>query len=215
MNDEEITIETQYTPNPERVRKFRVLFFDLSIHVTVTATPSVVRAWLKKALHRFCHNVNHRRLVVGLGVQWTSSSDAAETLQLGIGHMCLVFQIHHAPRVPLALRRFLSDSDHTFVGVWNYRDQDMLRRSQHRLLVPSLVDIRDVVADKKGWSRQLSMETLADDLLGFEDVKKPTFIGRSEWDDYPLRDEQVQYASVDAFLSFKMGKALHVWNWNR
>jgi ribonuclease D len=46
-------------------------------------------------------------------------------------------------------------------------------------------------------------------------VKKPTFIGRSEWDDYPLRDEQVQYASVDAFLSFKMGKALHVWNWNR
>jgi ribonuclease D len=59
------------------------------------------------------------------------------------------------------------------------------------------------------------METLAHHLLGFEDVKKPTFIGRSEWDDYPLQDEQVQYASVDAFLSFKMGKALHVWNWNR
>jgi hypothetical protein len=149
MNDEEITIETQYTPNPERVRNFRVLFFDVSIHVTVTATPSVVRAWLKKALNRFRHNVHSGRLVVGLGVQWTPSANAAETLQLCIGQLCLVFPLHYAPRVPLALRRFLSDSDHTFVGVWNYRDQDMLRRSQHRLLVPSLVDMRDVVADKK------------------------------------------------------------------
>jgi hypothetical protein len=215
MNDEEITIETQYTPNPERVRKFRVLFFDLSIHVTVTATPSVVREWLKKALHRFRHNVNHCRLVVGLGVQWTPSSDSAATLQLCIGHLCLIFQLHHSPRIPLSLRRFLCDSDHTFVGVWNHMDQDMLRRSQHGLLVPSLVDIRDVVADKMGWSRQLSMETLADELLGFEGVTKPTWIGRSDWDAYWLRDEQVQYASVDAFLSFKMGKALHVWNWNR
>jgi hypothetical protein len=38
---------------------------------------------------------------------------------------------------------------------------------------PSLVDIHNVV-EAKGWSRMLSMEKLADFLLGFEDMKKPT-----------------------------------------
>jgi hypothetical protein len=210
MNDEHITITTT---NTQRLRIFRVLFFDRSIHVTVTSTPSEVRRWLKNAMHRFRIDVRRRRLVVGLGVQWTPSSDSAATLQICIGNLCLVFQLHHAPRVPLYLRRFLSDSDHTFVGVWNYNDQDMLRRSKHRLRVPRLVDIRDVVEEKKGWSRQLSMETLSEDLLGFKDVTKPAWVRRSDWEAYWLEEEQVQYAAVDAYLSFRMGKALHVWNW--
>lgn len=57
------------------------------------------------------------------------------------------------------------------------------------------------------------METLAEFLLGFEEVKKPTGIGRSDWEAFWLSKEQVQYACVDAFLSFSMGKVLHVWNW--
>jgi hypothetical protein len=90
--------------------------------------------------------------------------------------------------------------------VWNYNDQDMLR-------VPSLVDIHDVVEEKKGWSRHLWMETLAEDLLGFQGRDEAACVGRSDWEASWLEEEQVQYASVDAFLSFRMGKALHVWNW--
>jgi len=106
--------------------------------------------------------------------------------------------------------RFLSDSNHTFVDVWNYNNQDMLRRSKHKLRVPSLVDIRDVVEEKKGWSRQLLMEMLAEDLLGLKDVTKPAWVGRSDWDASWLEEEQVQYASIDVFLLFRMGKTLHV-----
>ena len=90
----------------------------------------------------------------------------------------------------------------------------MLKSSKHILDVPSLVDIRDMVEKKKGWSRQASMETLAEDLLGFKYVMKPASIGMSDWKAYWLDEDQVQYASVDAFLSFRMGKALQVWNWN-
>ena len=214
MNHEHISTRPLSNPKPHRVRNFRVSFFDYTIDVTVTSTPSVVRRWLRKALHRFRHNVRHCRLVVGLGVQWSPSSNSAATLQLCMGQLCLVFQLYHAPRVPLSLRRFLADPDNTFVGVRNYSDQDMLRRSEHILDVPSLVDIRDVVEQKKGWSRQVSMETLAAHLLGLEDVMKPASIGSSDWKAYRLDEDQVQYASVDAFLSFRMGKALHVWNWN-
>lgn len=87
----------------------------------------------------------------------------------------------------------------------------MLHRSKRRLCVPSDVDVRDVVEEKKGWIRQLSMETLAEDLLGFKDMTKPAWVGRSDWEASWL-EEQVQYDSVDAFLSFRMGKALYIWN---
>ncbi|XP_062151232.1 uncharacterized protein LOC133859730 [Alnus glutinosa] len=131
-----------------------------------------------------------RHLVVGLGLQWTSSSDSVVTLQLFIGNLCLVFQLPHAPRVPLYPRRFLSDSDHTFIGVWTHNDQDMLRR-------PKL----------------LSTKTLSEDLLSFKDVTKLAWVRRSDCEAYWLEEEQVQHAAVDAYFSFRMGKALHVWNW--
>lgn len=69
----------------------------------------------------------HRRLIVGLGAQWTPSSDSATTFQLCVGNLCLTLQLRHIPHVPLQLRRFLSESNHTFVGVWDYNDQNMSR----------------------------------------------------------------------------------------
>ncbi|KAG6667957.1 hypothetical protein I3843_01G127700 [Carya illinoinensis] len=214
MNDGRITIETHHSSDPQRFRTFTVHFFhSYRIHVILTSTPAVVRAWLRKVRSRFLTHIRSRRLVVGLGVQWNPYYASAATLQLCIGHRCLVFQLFHAPRIPSALRRFLSDTGNTFVGVCNHRDEDMLLGSKHRLLLSNLVDVRDVVTATKGWSRSLSMEELASRILGFKGVEKPERIGRSAWDDYWLSEKQVQYASVDAYLSFSMGKALNVWKW--
>ncbi|KAK9031954.1 hypothetical protein V6N11_056239 [Hibiscus sabdariffa] len=47
----------------------------------------------------------------------------------------------------------------------------------------------------------MSMEKLAESILGAADVKKPKWIGRSAWDTYRLSSEQVQYACVDAYNS--------------
>ncbi|XP_040991155.1 uncharacterized protein LOC121238368 [Juglans microcarpa x Juglans regia] len=179
MNDH-ITIEPHHSPNPQRLRTFTVHFFhNHHIHVTLTSTPAVVRGWLHKVRPLFFTHIHSRRLVVGLGVQWNPYSASAATLQLCIGHRCLVFQLFHAPRVPRFLRLFLSNTDNTFVGVWNHRDKDMLLDSKHELSVSNLVDVRDVVAATKGWSRSLSMEELTGRILGFKDVEKPERIGRS------------------------------------
>ncbi|XP_022761286.1 uncharacterized protein LOC111307534 [Durio zibethinus] len=215
MNDDNITIVSHFNPNPNKFRTFTVTFFTDAITTTVTSTPSVVRNWLFNVLR--LHRIRRHRLVVGLGVQWNPYSSVdhppAATLQLCIGRQCLIFQLLHANHVPLSLRRFLADPRNTFVGVWNHSDEAMLLRSKHRISVSRVVDARDVAAERNGLSRQLSMEKLAEIFLGADDVKKPKRVGVSAWDAYWLSLEQVQYACVDAFVSFELAKALKVWSW--
>ncbi|MBA0710675.1 hypothetical protein Golax_009945, partial [Gossypium laxum] len=179
MNDDYITISPHFNPDPYRFRTYTVTFFSTPIITTVTTTPSVVRNWLFRVL---------------------------PTLQLCIGHQCLIFQLLHADTVPLSLRRFLNDPRNTFVGVWNHSDIAMLLRSEHRLSVSRVVDARHVAAERNGLSPQLSMEKLAEILLGAPDVRKPQSIGVSNWNDYRLSLEQIQYACVDAYVSFELGR---------
>lgn len=89
----------------------------------------------------------------------------------------------------------------------------MLRGSKHGLAVSSLVDIRHVAAEWRGLRLQISMERMAELILGINGVKKPSETGRSDWNVYWLSEEQVMYACLDAFLSFSMGKTQKVWNW--
>ncbi|KAE8734193.1 Mevalonate/galactokinase family protein isoform 1 [Hibiscus syriacus] len=216
MNDDYITISRHYDPNPYSFRTFTVNFFSTPITTTVTATPAVVRDWLYRVLS--VHRSRRHKLVVGLGVQWNAFSSTtpppAATLQLCIGRQCLIFQLLHTNTVPLYLRRFLEDPTITFVGVWNHSDEEKLYWSNHRLSVSRLIDARDVAADRHGFSRQLSMEKLAEYILGTGGVMKPQRIGLSAWDTYWLSLEQVQYACVDAYISFELGKELEVWDWD-
>ncbi|KAE8714241.1 Mevalonate/galactokinase family protein isoform 1 [Hibiscus syriacus] len=217
MNDEHITISPHSNTKPNRFRTFTVTFFSKPIKTIVTATPAVVRKWLSRVL--YFHRIRSHKLVVGLGVQWNPSSPIdrppASTLQLCIGSQCLIFQLMHANAVPLALRRFLADPRNTFVGVWNHRDEAMLSCSKYGLKVSRLIDAREVAAERNGLSRQISMEGLAEIILGAGGVEKPKRIGCSDWDNYRLSLEQVQYACVDAHVSFELGRALKAWNWEK
>ena len=55
--------------------------------------------------------------------------------------------------------------------------------------------------------RSAGLKTLAARVLGM-DVEKPQRITMSRWDNVRLTDEQVQYACVDAFMSFEVGRTL-------
>lgn len=89
----------------------------------------------------------------------------------------------------------------------------MLQSSKHNLFVSGLIDLVDVASARRGYSKVISMETLADRELGLEGVRKDPVVGRSNWDAFWLSDDQVEYASVDAFVSFLLGKTLKAWNW--
>ncbi|XP_043710593.1 Werner syndrome ATP-dependent helicase homolog [Telopea speciosissima] len=207
MNEDNISIYAHCNADGHLRQIFTVNVFGKRVYTTVTCRSSVVRKWIYKI--RFQHRLKRHRLVVGLGVQWRPnlSYRVAATLQLCVGRQCLVFQIINANNIPRILRRFLSDHLTTFVGVRNYVDSGMLSKD-FNLYVNRIVELGSM-ANIRG----ASMETMASDILGFHEIKKPEFIGRSRWDDRRLTDHQVQYACVDSNLSFEIGKKLKAWNY--
>ncbi|KAK4404548.1 hypothetical protein Sango_0823400 [Sesamum angolense] len=183
-----------HSPNPAKLETYTVICHSHRVHTVVTAKPAVVREWVHKIRYHHRHQLRHGRLVVGLGVQWVPGHNSPPaTLQLCVGHHCLIFQLLHAAHSPAILRRFLSEPGVKFVGVWNYRDASMLRNSKHRLHISQLVDVRVVASDLRGCSRGASMESLAAKILGMDGVKKE-WVGRSAWDETWLSQEQVEYA---------------------
>lgn len=76
----------------------------------------------------------------------------------------------------------------------------------HEVSVSRVIELRDVAEERRGLRRKL---------LVFEGAEKPSRIRRSNWEAYWLSDEQVQYACVDAFVNFLLGKELQAWDWDR
>ncbi|WOH15837.1 hypothetical protein DCAR_0935383 [Daucus carota subsp. sativus] len=210
-----VRIKPTFADRRYRRRTFTVKCHDRVILTTVTSTPAVVRSWLHRVISSFIHHFRARRLVVGLGVQWREDCSQAATLQLCVGRFCLIFQLLYARNVPRSLRRFLSNPNITFVGVGNSRDRGMLSRSRHEIDVDQLVDARYVAAERRNISVRVSMERLAEMILGMSGLDKPEEIGRSNWNVSLLSHKQVVYACVDAFVSFCLGRDLDAWDWNR
>ncbi|KAI5018788.1 hypothetical protein ZWY2020_043676 [Hordeum vulgare] len=177
---------------------------------TVTSDPGVVRRWVYTTRWR-----NQRRLcsggvlTVGMGVQWTPPRrrlpDGAEprpaTLQLCCGRRCLVFQIGRAgaDRVPLVLRRFLEDARVRFVAYDVLSDCSKLS-AHYGLRVACPRELRKVTG-----MGNASMESMAEQLLGWRGVKKAQRVGAGNWDVSTLSKKQVRYAAVDAFVSCCLG----------
>ncbi|KAK7256846.1 hypothetical protein RIF29_30383 [Crotalaria pallida] len=190
---------------------YDVTFHSHYIQTLLTSDPSFVHSWLSHTRRLY---PDHRHLTVGLDVEWRPNPSTSRrrnpvaTIQLCIAHRCLIFQVLHAPSVPPSLAAFLADASNTFVGVGIEADAEKLLED-YELRVVNFVDLRDVAAGKME-ERELKnagLKTLSSRVLGLE-VEKPREVSTSRWDNRWLSDEQVQYACVDAFVSYKIGMRL-------
>ncbi|KAK7256838.1 hypothetical protein RIF29_30367 [Crotalaria pallida] len=210
-------------PNPNPVRNYisivdhslpydthnlyDVTFHSHSIRTLLTSSPPHVDSWISQTL-------SHRRnLIVGLDVEWrpnfsSNSDNPVATVQLCVADRCLIFQILHAPSIPRSLASFLADTRNTFVGVGIEEDVEKLL-VDYNLRVGNTVDLRGVAADYYGERglRQAGLKALSLRVLGLE-VEKPRRVSMSRWDNVWLTAEQVQYACVDAFVSYEVGRRL-------
>ncbi|KAF6985355.1 hypothetical protein CFC21_003229 [Triticum aestivum] len=177
---------------------------------TVTSDPAVARRWVHTARWRKVGHLRSRaELIVGMGVQWTPSfrrlSDGAEarpaTLQLCCGRRCLVFQIGRAGagRVPLVLRRFLEDGRVDFVG-YNVLSDCSKLSAHYGLRVACPQELRKVTGIGNA-----SMESMAEQVLGWRGVKKAERVGAGNWNVSTLSKKQVRYAAADAFVAYYLG----------
>nr|XP_043616960.1 Werner Syndrome-like exonuclease [Erigeron canadensis] len=194
---------------------YDVTFFQTTIYTLVTNTPSFVDTWISDTQQQ---QQNHPR-IIGLDVEWRpnqarNSDNPVAVLQLCVNNRCLIFQILHSPDVPTSLKNFLKNPNYTFVGVGIENDVEKLIED-YNLGVEKMVDVRTVAADFYGMKelKNAGIKDLAMRVLGKE-VNKPKGVTMSRWDNEWLVPSQVQYACIDAFLSFEIGRVLMSENQN-
>ncbi|MQM02340.1 hypothetical protein Taro_035107 [Colocasia esculenta] len=172
--------------------------YDLRVHgrhrvlATVTRRPATVRSWLHGIRRLYGHRYKREDLVVGLGVQWrfnrhNAGNEPVATIQLCIGHRCLIFQVFRAPAIPRALSRFLADPSITCVSVGIAFDRRKLAKHCN-LDVANGVELRQ----RAGMGRA-SLQEMAREFLGWElDDRelKPPAVGLSNWEDLLLNKIQ-------------------------
>ncbi|CAN6577188.1 unnamed protein product [Malus baccata var. baccata] len=202
---------TDYELDYDTHSLYRVDFFDDYITTLVTHTPSKVKSWINKT--RYLHRYRLHKLIIGLDVEWRPSftngvNNPVATLQLCVGHRCLIFQLLHTPGIPSRLFNFLADPDFTFVGV-GIKDDVRKLYLEYGLAVRRFVDLRELEARRYGWSvqRNIGLKDMAADVLG-QEFEKPKTITMSHWDNPSLSLAQIKYACIDAFVSFEIGRAL-------
>ncbi|PSS33485.1 Werner Syndrome-like [Actinidia chinensis var. chinensis] len=190
---------------------YDVNFFSDKIHTLVTHTPSYVDGWISEI--EDIHRNRLHSLIVGLDIEWRPNNryhdNPVATLQLCVDRRCLIFQLIYAPFVPQSLDRFLANPLYSFVGVGVDNDVEKLA-NDYDLSVATTVDLRSLAAAEYGVRemRNMGLKDLAMQVLGKE-VVKPRWITMSRWDNEYLSASQVQYACIDAFLSFEIGRCLN------
>jgi ribonuclease D len=187
-----------------------VAFEGHDIKTTVTSSGTAVKRWLQEI--RYMYRWVYHKLIVGLDVEWRPSYSRVQNptalLQLCVGRRCLIFQLLHADYIPDDLEDFLADPGFRFVGVGVQEDANRLD-NDHRLRVATTVDLRGLAADgmQMPWLRQAGLKGIASAVMG-ANIEKPQKVRVGPWDAYELSDEQINYACIDAFVSFEVGRKL-------
>lgn len=187
-----------------------VAFGEHVITATVTSSGVAVEGWLGEV--RSLYRCPIGDVVVGLDVEWRPSFGGAQNpvalLQLCVYRHCLIFQFLHADYVPAALAGFLADPGYCFVGVGVEADAERLS-DDRCLAVANTVDLRVLAAEKlnRPELRQAGLQAVVRAVMG-ANLVKPRRVTMSRWDAYCLSDEQIQYACIDAFVSFEVGRRL-------
>lgn len=190
-----------------RYKLYDVFFFSDRILTTVTSNPDVVTNWISGI--EYVHRSRLNRLIVGLDVEWRPNftrhqNNPVATLQLCVGRRCLIFQVIYCEYIPESLKEFLLNPRYAFVGVGIANDIEKLEED-YTLRVNNSVDLREL-ADCS--LRNAGLKRLCQAVLGKE-MEKPKHVAIGRWDNECLDNDQVQYACVDAFVSFEIGRCMN------
>ncbi|KAL6543131.1 hypothetical protein OROHE_010651 [Orobanche hederae] len=136
-------------------------------------------------------------------------SNKSATLQLCIDKKCLILQLFYMDEIPNPLKSFLMNPNFTFVGV--EVDQDVAKlRDEYGLGCARSMDIRAEIMARRSylfWKPRPGLKDLARVVCGLR-MEKPIHVCRSDWQARVLSEEQVEYACIDAFASYKIGHKL-------
>ncbi|KAL0322631.1 UNVERIFIED_CONTAM: hypothetical protein Sangu_1882400 [Sesamum angustifolium] len=160
----------------------------------------------------------HHKLLVGIDTEWLpnrapGADHPVAILQLCVGQHCLIVLLLHADCIPPSLHAFLADPRHVFCGVGVQEDVNKLF-DDHGLIVGNTADLNELarLASEVDWweYNHMGLKKMALAILDMP-MMKPLQVTLSKWDSRNLNFEQVEYAAIDAFVSFRIALALCSW----
>ncbi|KAF7086932.1 hypothetical protein CFC21_090174 [Triticum aestivum] len=179
------------------------------IHTTVTSWSLDVQRFIKEVQ-------GSQIRITGLDAEWRpnrkrgAGQNPIAVLQLCVGRRCLVYQIIHGTGIPISLCSFLYLSGFTFVGVGIADDAKRLR-AEYSLEVSNMVDLRELAANSphrpRPELRSAGLKARALAVMGAH-IPKPPEVTMSDWTAPSQSREQVEYACIDAYVSFEIGRRL-------
>ncbi|KAI3459631.1 hypothetical protein Pfo_016294 [Paulownia fortunei] len=198
---------------------YSVPFYADNIQVTVAKKAVHVHQWISRIhqLHRHCLH----KLLVGLDTEWLPNFGPDDNHPIAILQLCINKQLYifflfflngAKPReidTFLSPRLFGRSSPH-LLRRWHPRRRQETLRSP-RLAVGSVADLNKLArlasGDHHSEYRYMGLKKMAVALLGKEMLKQLQ-VTLSTWDAVNLDIEQIEYAAIDAFVSFKLGFTL-------
>ncbi|KAL2251011.1 Werner Syndrome-like exonuclease [Sesamum indicum] len=190
---------------------YSVIFHDEVIHVTVAKKAAHVNQWISRICRVHCR-CPHCKLIVGLDTEWRPSFVRGQEhdvaiLQICVGQQCLIYQLLHTDCIPASLHEFLADPQHTFYGVGVREDVRKLFRS-HGLAVKNITDLNELInGEDEDEYKPIGLKKMASTVLGKE-MMKPLRVTLSKWHSLNLSFAQIEYAAIDAFVSFQIAVSL-------
>ncbi|NXD87896.1 WRN helicase, partial [Halcyon senegalensis] len=143
---------------------------------------------------------------VGFDVEWPPSYTKGKMAKIALIQICVteekcyLFHISSMPGFPKGLKRLLEDDTIKKVGVGIEGDQWKLM-SDFEIKLKSFVELADVANEKLKCKEIWSLNGLVKHLFG-KQLLKDKSVRCSNWEEFPLNEQQKLYAATDAYAGF-------------
>ncbi|NXJ64148.1 WRN helicase, partial [Rostratula benghalensis] len=143
---------------------------------------------------------------VGFDIEWPPSYTKGKMAKIAVIQICVteekcyLFHISPMSGFPKGLKRLLEDETIKKVGVGIEGDQWKLM-SDFEIKLKSFVELADVANEKLKCKEIWSLNGLVKHLFG-KQLLKDKSVRCSNWEEFPLNEEQKLYAATDAYAGF-------------
>ncbi|KAK2649717.1 hypothetical protein Ddye_017206 [Dipteronia dyeriana] len=181
------------------------------IETTVTSNASVAENWVHGI--RSMNKHKQESLVVGLNCKWSlhpirSLSGKIVTLQLCIDTKCLILLPTYMENIPDSIKNFFDDPNVVFVGI-DVEETLQKLKTEYGLELGKKIDIRVLVKlhFPISFHGKPGLKALACQLVDLR-MWKPKHDCWNNWGSRVLGMEQIKYACVDAYVTYRIGQKL-------